>query len=367
MAGDGRPVTVALVLEQHLGHRTYAENLERALVGMPDVRSVFVPVRYEAGPAWAERLAMPSSMRAVIRARAEMTGAIEAVGADVHVFNTQVPAVIGPRRARRVPYVVITDVTPVQYDRMAAGYAHRADRGVARTVKHAWNRHVLRGAAHAVGWSTWARDSFVADYDIAPERTSVIPPGVDTEQFAPATRRTPGPVRVLFVGADFERKGGRLLLDAVAALPEGAAELVVVTKTYGTLVPATPPGVAIRVVDDVVPNDRRLVELFRDSDVFVLPSRSETFGIAAVEASACGVPVVASAVGGLTDIVVDGETGFTVPPGDTAALGARVRALVEDVELRRRLGAAARARAIDRFDARTNAGRLLDIVRSAAR
>ena len=50
------------------------------------------------------------------------------------------------------------------------------------------------------------------------------------------------------------------------------------------------------------------VDLFRTSDVFVLPSRSETFGIAAVEASAAGVPVIASAVGGLTDIVVDGET-----------------------------------------------------------
>jgi glycosyltransferase involved in cell wall biosynthesis len=367
-ARDASTITVAFVLEQHLGHRTYAENLEAAVAGQTDLHAVVVPVRYADAGSWAERVPMPGSVRSVLRARAEMRRPLAAVRADVHVFNTQVPAVIGPHRARAVPYVVVTDVTPVQYDRMAEGYAHRPDRGVARAVKHAWNRHVLRGAAHAVAWSSWARASYTDDYGIAPERTSVIPPGVDTVRYAPGSTDRHGPVRILFVGADFARKGGHQLLEAVASLPAGTnahVELVLVTRTFDART-GGPLGATVRVVDDLVPNDARLVQLFRDSDVFVLPSRSETFGIAAVEASACGLPTIATAVGGLTDIVADGLTGITVPPGDVAALTTAVRTLVGEPELRRRYGAAARARAVERFDARANAARLLDVVRRSA-
>jgi glycosyltransferase involved in cell wall biosynthesis len=360
-----RTITVALVLEQHLGHRTYAENLEHALSGEPDLRPVWVPVRYAAGPWWIERVPLPGAVRAVARARREMRS-LAGAGADVHVFNTQVPAVIGSRRARAVPYVVVTDVTPRQYDRIAGEYGHRADRGPVRALKHAWNRRVLTGASHAVAWSSWARASYVDDYGIPVERTSVIPPGVDTSRFEPAPRDAGGgSVRILFVGGDFERKGGFELLEAAAGLPAGVAEIVLVTKTVGEQAVAV-PGVTVRVIDDLAPNDDRLVRLFRDSDVFVLPTRAEAFGIAAAEAGASGLPVIATAVGGLSDIVVDGETGITVAPGDVAALTSALRTLVADRDLRLRYGAAARARAVALFDAGTNAGRLLEIVRRSA-
>jgi glycosyltransferase involved in cell wall biosynthesis len=106
--------------------------------------------------------------------------------------------------------------------------------------------------------------------------------------------------------------------------------------------------------------------LYRSADVFVLPSLAETFGIAAVEASAAGLPVIASRIGGLQDIVRDGESGFLVEPGDVGALAAALSRLASDADLRARMGARGREHAEQRFDAHVNARRLLDLVGDCA-
>src|SRR5262249_2670387 len=84
-------------------------------------------------------------------------------------------------------------------------------------------------------------------------------------------------------------------------------------------------------------------EVLSRIDIFVVPSLSESFGVAAVEASACGLPVVASRVGGLPEVVVDGETGLLVPPSDSPALANALDRLIGSEELRVRFGRNGRA------------------------
>jgi glycosyltransferase involved in cell wall biosynthesis len=91
-------------------------------------------------------------------------------------------------------------------------------------------------------------------------------------------------------------------------------------------------------------------ELLRSLDLFVLPSRAEGISNTILEAMACGLPVVATAVGGNAELVVDGETGRLVPAGDPAALAAAIRAYLDDPGLLDAHGAAGRRRVEERFD-----------------
>ena len=91
-------------------------------------------------------------------------------------------------------------------------------------------------------------------------------------------------------------------------------------------------------------------EILSIADVFLMPSGSETFGLAALEAMACNVPVVASDIGGLPELVIDGETGFLCPLGDVDAMTDRVRAMLLNEDLQARMAEASRKRAVDVFD-----------------
>jgi len=121
----------------------------------------------------------------------------------------------------------------------------------------------------------------------------------------------------------------------------------------------------VTVFNNLQPNTPELINLYRSCDLFVLPTQAEAFGIAAVEASAAGLPVIATNVGGLVDIVEDGETGFLIPAGDHETLANRIGLLIENVEKREQMGRAARNHAIQYFDARKNANRVMAILKEA--
>jgi glycosyltransferase involved in cell wall biosynthesis len=99
-----------------------------------------------------------------------------------------------------------------------------------------------------------------------------------------------------------------------------------------------------RLVRGITPHSDAWKDLWQTSDLFVMPARHEAFGLVYQEAAAAGLPVVATRINAVPELVEDGRTGILVPPGDSAALVRAMQALVDSAELRRRMGAAALAR-----------------------
>jgi glycosyltransferase involved in cell wall biosynthesis len=211
---------------------------------------------------------------------------------------------------------------------------------------------------HAVGWvawSTWVKHSFVEDYGLREEQVAVISPGVDVNEFVAGNRNHELP-RILFVGGDFERKGGRLLLDVFRQRLLGRAELILVTRDAV----AAEPGITVH--HNVRANSPELRELYATSDLFVLPTSADGSPLVLMEALAASLPVIATRVGGIPDMVLEGKTGYLLDAGDSAALGDAIETLVTDGNLRRSMSEHAREDALRRFDARENARCLFEFV-----
>jgi glycosyltransferase involved in cell wall biosynthesis len=183
------------------------------------------------------------------------------------------------------------------------------------------------------------------------ERTVVIPNAVDVAA-APRARHGQRPPRLITVGRLKSPKDFPTLVRAVASLrPDAFDELLVVGDgpDRGALAgEVSSLGLDGRI--RLLGERADVAALLAGADIFVLSSRSEGLPLSVIEAMAAGLPVVASAVGGLHELVVDGETGLLVRPGDPAALAEALRRLVADRDCRRQLGDAGRARAEERFD-----------------
>ena len=195
-------------------------------------------------------------------------------------------------------------------------------------------------------------------YGADPDRIEVLPPGVDHRAFSPGNREDararlghPGGRVLLFVGRIQPLKGLDLAVRALAEIddavlwavggPSGAdgpAELERVQKLAADL------GVAERLLILPPRPHLELADYYRAADVCLVPSRTESFGLVALEAAACGTPVVAASVGGLRSIVVDGETGLLVEGRDPLEWATAVALLLDDRDLATSMGARASAR-----------------------
>jgi glycosyltransferase involved in cell wall biosynthesis len=352
-------------MEQVLGHVSHYLTLRAALDAQPAVDPHWVEVTYEGNGRLERMPGLPRPVSATARGFLQVREGVRRRALDVLFFHTSNPAVFQWDLLMRTPSVLSLDVTPRQYDALAAAYDHVPDRDDAIAGVKRWlNRRTYQLARHLVVWSTWVKESLVRDYGLPPERVSVIPPGVDLTVWQ-STNRADRPAgsmpRVLFVGGDFERKGGRLLLDWFRRSGRELCEVDLVTRAEL----ASEPGVRVhRGIRGNTPESR---SLYAAADIFVLPSIGETFGIASVEAMAAGLPVVTTRVGGATDIVVDGHTGYLIQPDDPAGLAQALESLIRDPARRQGMGERGRARAEERFDGVSNAQRLLACLREAAR
>lgn len=229
---------------------------------------------------------------------------------------------------------------------------------------------VARQLPRLIAVSDAARRDIVSEFGLAAERVQVVHNGVDADVFAPSPTDTTVPGRIVTTAsADVPLKGLVFLIEALAKLrtEHHDAHLVVVGR-------AAEKGPAAQAIErfglaDAVTFESgigwdRLVELYRQAQVAVVPSLYEGFSLPAVEAMSCGTPLVATAAGALREVVgPDGEAARVVAPGDAGALASAIAAVLADPALRQRLGRAGRARALAGFTWRAAAEATIDAYR----
>jgi D-inositol-3-phosphate glycosyltransferase len=220
-------------------------------------------------------------------------------------------------------------------------------------LRIAEEHRIVRSVDRIIASNAVERAHLVWHYGARVDRIRVAPCGVDTELFqplAPAVAQDllellPGPL-LLYVGRLQPIKGLEVLLEAMRHLPE-AVRLAIVggeqdepEGSHGERMRAQVAalGLGQRVSFLGAQPQRRLRLFYAAADAVVMPSYYESFGMVALEAMACGAPVIASRVGGLATTVRHGVTGYLVPEGSPKALAARLRELVESPDARRRLG-----------------------------
>ncbi len=208
------------------------------------------------------------------------------------------------------------------------------------------------------------RQQLIELYGAEPEQVEIVAPGVDRAFFAPgpaagaraAIGYDGGPL-VLFVGRIQPLKGVDIAVHALSMLADSKAELMIVGGASGQD-GQTEVAKIERLLDELGIIDRvhfvepkphwALSTYYRAADVLIMPSRSESFGLVALEAAACGIPVVAAAVGGLRTLVDDGVTGRLIDERDPALYAEAIDEILGDPLRQAAMGAAA-AKAAERY------------------
>jgi glycosyltransferase involved in cell wall biosynthesis len=271
-------------------------------------------------------------------------------------------ALFAPGAPPPLPYVLLLDHTRALAMRGPAW--PRCALGPPVDYGAGWRRRetaVYQGARAIATFSRNVARSLADDYGIPAARIAVV--GAGANVFPDEAPRLDDGRTIVFVGKDFERKGGPVLLEAFVRLRRAhpKARLLVTGPPAGARL-ALPEG-AYHL--GPVPTDE-LPEILSQASVFCLPTLREPFGIAYLDAMACGLPCVGTRIEAVPEIVQDGETGLLVPPGDAVALGAALGRLLADPLRARRMGARGRARVAERFRWSHAAERLEVVLRSAA-
>jgi D-inositol-3-phosphate glycosyltransferase len=255
----------------------------------------------------------------------------------------------------------------------------RADEAPAGLLRLAAETEVIARAGCVIASTPTEAEQLIEHYGANPERLCTSPPGVDHRVFRPGSRAEARAALglpaeesvVLFVGRLQPLKGPDVALAAfshlAASLP--AARLLMVggpsgpqgeAEAAGLHRRAAAAGLSERVLFHPPIPHAALAGYYRAADVLVVPSRSESFGLVAAEAQACGLPVVAAAVGGLSHVVADGESGILVSGWEPEDYAAALRLILTEPDFAARLSAGAVAQA-ERFSWPATADRLLEL------
>lgn len=359
------------VLTTCLGNMTRYRILRKFAERDPEVDCTWAPIDYELPEGGRVRW-LPAFLfwrwlvfqqcRPVFR----HLGRLDAV--MVHQFEPSVLLSLRRMFTRAPTLVSSTDETPLVGADGHPMYANELRRSAGlQRLRLAIDLWRVRRADLTLPMSAWAGRILVDDCGVPGPTVHPVPIGLDLEWWRPVTDRSPaagtGPSdkpKILFVGGDFERKGGRLLLEVFAEHFLGRAELHLVTNAQ---LPPLPADVFVHT--GLTAEDPRLRELYRTSDVFVLPTLSDTSSWVCLEAMASGLAVVSTRVGGIPDLIDDGRTGLLVAPADKASLTDAMARLLGDPALRRQMGRLGREKVEREFNAAVNVPRILGLMKQA--
>lgn len=343
-SGSGTPLSIVRGLRA-LGHdvRTGDADLHGPAKVVGAALS-FWPARQR----WAVRYHMngvPFSLRS-----AEATRAVAAFHRGGLDAVLQYGATFDP--GSRVPYFMYCDSTI----RIAARYPEYswAGRMTTREIDAAAEREgrLYRGARRVFTFSDHVGDLIVDDFGLPHERVQTVyaGPNVDASGLIAETPGRGGAPNILFVGREFARKGGETLLRAFALVRKQlrAATLTIIGPR--DLLVGDPGVTNLGYLNNDDPRDReRLLRAYAEATLFCFPTQYEPFGLAILEAMYAGLPCVATRAWAIPEMVIDGETGYTVPAADPDGFARGMLDILQNPELAARMGAAGRARATRHF------------------
>jgi glycosyltransferase involved in cell wall biosynthesis len=292
-----------------------------------------------------------------LRTRAQLRRELRCVPADAALVHSHSVALALNGLMRELPVALSLDTTISDWSSMRAWREQRRHAGALLAPSVALERRALRAATLVLAWTAWARRA--AQEQAPGARVVEHHPGIDLDRYRPAERRPRTRPRVLFVGGRFAEKGGEDLLGALDGQLGESVELDLVTPAQ---VPER-PGVRVHRLG---PSDPRLLELQQQADVFCLPSHGDAAPWAVLEAMACGTPVLASRVGGIPDMLEQGDAGVLVAHARPDQLARALGDLLENERLRAELAARARARCERVYDARAQFAKLIELLGEAS-
>ncbi|MGI8573286.1 MAG: glycosyltransferase family 4 protein [Solirubrobacteraceae bacterium] len=356
MAGGPSPVRrprllLLITLAETGGAQSYLAALLPALTDGFDVTLAAHgegPLR-EAARAAGVRFVPLNHVRRALNPLHDVLGLIELVRLigrlrpDILHANSSKAGILGrlAGRLRGVPIRVFT----------VHGWAFGAHQGIAGRLYLLAERSMRPFTTAIICVAEHERRAGIAAGACRAEQAVVIPNAVDVASFPIAAPGDGDVPTVISVGRFRAPKDFITLARALAHLPSGsfATSLVGDGPERGAIEAEIDRlGLAERV--RVLGERPDVPRLLAGADVFVCSSRSEGMPVSILEAMAVGLPVVASAVGGVPELVLDGHTGLLVPPGEVAPLAAALGRVLADRDLRKRMGSAARGVALERFD-----------------
>lgn len=353
------------------GIEVVSKNLQKIVEKTDDIEATWMWIDFHPDDLIAKipPISMNWTLKGGLIAKTRLSGLLrDRRTFDAAFFNHTIPLMFLQKFRKKVPVTLSLDITPELLRPYSQWYRGKSSdaKSFGAGIKHVMTRNIYEDAASILPWSRLVKGSLQKDYGINETKIEVVPPGIDLQQWrSPNGNRAKGPqdpVHILFVGGDFLRKGGDLLLRIAAREEFRHCQFHFVTRSFQGV-----QGPNVRVYANEKANSDSLLKLYRDADIFALPTRADLSPAAVCEAMAFRLPVVTTKVGGLDEIVMDDTNGYIVPADDEQAFAARLLELASSDERRRQFGINGRTLVEERYDITKNAGVIIDVMKRSVR